>query len=982
MKKIITIFVKYPFYSKLIVAFLIFSGGIALLNMKKSFFPGRSSREIFVSITYPGASPKEMEEGLTVRIEQAVRGIVGIKEINSTSSENFASVIITTTGEFDIDETLQEVKNSVDAISSFPIDAEKPIIYKRRSNTPAMYLGLSGDVDLITLKKYAQQIEDDFRTSGVISQVSLLGYPPLEISVEVTEETLLRYNLTFDEISRAIAQNNSDISAGMIKSTDEEILIRSRARSVDPDMIGEITIRAKDDGSNLLIRDVANVKMKFADVTNKMLMNGKQAINISINKLATEDLEAISIYCNNYVKEFNSKNMGAKLYITFDFLKILKSRLDLLYYNGGIGLLLVIVSLGLFLSFRLSLWVAWGIPASFLAMFIVANMNGITINMISLFGMILVIGILVDDGIVIGENIFTHFEKGKTPKRAAIDGTMEVLPAVVTSILTTVVAFSPLFLLEGRMEFLYEMAFVVVFSLLFSLLEAFFVLPAHIGTPHVLRSKHRAEKTKNIRKYLEKGVNYLKFNIYGKFLKKMIQWKWVAFSIPLAILFITIGLFKGGIIKTTFFPSIPFDSFNVNISFKPGAGEKQTYEFLKQFDNAVWEVNNELMKEYETSVPYVNFTFLNVGNAFDGQQTGSHAGNIFVLVADLEGRKISSFQIADRVRKKIGVIPEAEKLTVSGRNRWGSPVSISLLGKSLEELKQAKEFLLNGMSLIPSLVNITDNNAPGKREIRLKLKPKAYFLGLNHASISKQIRNGFFGGQAQRLQSGKDEIRVWVRYPKSDRVNIGQLESMKIKTAAGEFPLSELATYTIERGPVSIHRYNGSKEIRIDADLADPYEPVPPIIAQIRRTIIPELMTKYPGVSIQYQGQQKDTNEAASEMIHYFGIAFSLMIIILMIHFKSFSQPMIIIAMIPLAWIGASWGHGFEGIPVSMLSAWGMVALSGVIINDAVVFLAKYNSNLLEGQTVSEAAYSAGIARFRAILLTSITTVAGLYPIV
>jgi multidrug efflux pump subunit AcrB len=348
----------------------------------------------------------------------------------------------------------------------------------------------------------------------------------------------------------------------------------------------------------------------------------------------------------------------------------------------------------------------------------------------------------------------------------------------------------------------------------------------------------------------------------------------------------------------------------------------------------------------------------------------------------MEGSKISSFGIVNRVKQKIGEVPGAEKFTIGGQHRFGKPVSISLLGTNLEALNDAKEMLLKEMREIDTITDIADTNALGKREVRLKLKPKAYFLGLDHASISSQVRQGFYGGFAQRLQSGKDELWVWVRYPKTGRQNLGQLETMKIKTPKGEYPLSELADYHIERGPVNIQRYNSSREIRVEADLVDPYTPVPPILSRIRQTIIPGIKAKYPDIRVFYQGQQKAGNEAMMDFTRNLLIAFAIIVLLLMIHFKSFLQWIIIVMLIPLAWVGAAWGHGLEGIPVSMLSLWGMLALSGVIINDAVVFLSKFNSSLLEGMSVKEAVYEAGTARFRAILLTSITTVAGLYPIV
>lgn len=982
MRKLISVFVKYQFYANLIIAILIGGGIFSLLSMKKSFFPQRSTTEIFVSVAYPGASPKEMEEGITMRIEEAIRGIVGIKEVSSTSTENFASILITITGEFGIDETLQEVKNSVDGITSFPIDAEKPIVFKRRARTNAIFMSLFGDVDLYALKKYADQIENDLYNSGIISQLMITGHPNLEISIEVSEENLLRHNLTFDQIAAAVRLNNRDISAGMIRSDEEEIIIRSRARSYDPNEIGNIIISAKPDGSFLKIRDIGEVKMKFADVANRGYMNGTPSVSFQIFKLGTEDLEEISTYLREYVAEFNDRHEQVKLEITYDFREMLGARLQLLYRNGGIGLLLVLIALGLFLSLRLSFWVAWGIPASFLGMFIVAAIFGITINMISLFGMILVIGILVDDGIVIAENIYTHFENGKSPKKAAVDGTMEVLPAVTTSVTTTIIAFTPLLMLQGRMEMMYEMAFVVIFSLIFSLGEAFFVLPAHLGTSFILRSKERNTFGSRVRKRLDKMVAFLRFKVYARILRFAIRWRYILVVTPAALILITVGLFQGGIIKSTFFPAIPFDFFNVNVAFTPGSGEKQTYNYLTRFEDAIWEVNQDLMEEFNDTTNYINYTFLDVGNAFNGRENGAHAGGIFVLLRNLEGSQISSFEIVERVRNKIGPVPEADKYTVGGVNTFGTPVSISLLGKDLAELQDAKAFVMSEMGKIEVLKDITDNNAIGKREVQLKLKQKAYFLGLTHDDISRQVRQGFFGGQAQRLQIGRDEVRVWVRYPKSDRMNLGQMEAMKIKTPQGEYPLSELATYEIERGPVNIQRFNGTREVRIVADLHDPYQPVPPILEKINQDIIPAMQNLYPGIRVEYQGQQRSSNEAMEDLGRYYGIAFILIILIIMVHFKSFSQGLIILMMIPLGWLGAIWGHGIEGIPVSMLSAWGMVAVSGVIINDAVVFLSKYNTLIKAGKKVEEAVFEAGIARFRPILLTTITTTVGLYPII
>lgn len=985
MRKIIERFVEYPVYANLIIAVVILAGGVSMLSLKKSFFPETESRILSVTVFYPGASPVEMEEGVTTRIEEAVRGLIGIKEITSTSSENMSSVSIETTGEYPINEILQEVKNAVDGISSLPSAAERPIVSKRRSRAAAIRMELvpvdDYEIGLMALKDYAQRIEEDFLNSGVMSQISLSGYPQPEISVEIREQELLRYNITFDQIVRAIQNNNQDISGGELKSEEEEYLIRLRSRSADPDKLGDIILKAESDGGFIHIRDVADVKKKFADSPNKQWTNGKPSVSINVQKLPEEDLDAITDWAKSYIKEFNMRNQGVEIIISRAFLDILQSRLNLLTRNGSLGLILVIIALSMFLSFRLSLWVSWGIPFSFLAMFVAAHFLGVTINLQSLFGMILVIGILVDDGIVIAENIYLHFENGKSPMHAAVDGTMEVMPAVLTSVATTIVAFSPLLFLMGtRMEMMYHVAIVVIASLFFSLFEAFLVLPAHLASDKVLSRKSLEAKKRGIKKYFEKFIVWLRDRIYHHFLNWVIKWRYIASSIPIALVLITAGLFMGGHIRSTFFPMVDFDSFTLNVAFTPGDGEKQTLDFLDEFEKAIWEVNDEIGEELGLDYNIIERTSKSLGSAFSGQERGAHAGSINVFPIDLEGYALSGRDISTRVSMKIGRVPEASKFTVGGRNRWGSPISIGLMSKNLDELNEAKEFMLEKLNEMPQLKDVNENIALGKQEIRLDIKPKAYFLGLDEATIARQVRQGFYGAQAQRLQVGRDELRVWVRYPKSDRVTLGQLENMKIKTATGYYPLSELADYHMERGPVAINRFNGSREIRVEAETVDPLASVPEILEQIEHEIMPELEAQFAGIRYIYQGQQKYSKEAMGQAGKYYLFAFALMFMILVLHFKSAPKAFIIVLMIPISLLGVAWGHGLHGQPLSIMSLWGAVALTGVIINDAIVFFAKYDGLLLAGKTVQEAVKEAGKIRLRPIILTSITTTIGLFP--
>ncbi len=982
MKKLVELFVRFPFYANLILVFLIIVGGISLLSMKKSFFPERESHYLRVSVSYPGASPVEMEEGVTSRIEEAVRAIPGIYEINSVSSENSSSVTIEIQPQYDVDEALIEVKNAVDGISALPSAAERPIVSKTRTTSPGARLLVTGDVDLMTLKSYAQQIEEDFLASGLISQVGISGYPALEISVETNEDDLLRYGLTFSDIQNAITLNNQDISGGQIRSYDEELLIRLRSRSADPNKIGNIILRANTDGSVIRIRDIATVKKKFSDVSNKSLENGKPLINITVQKLITEDLDEIDKYVKNYVEEFNASNQGVELILTRSYLDVLRTRLDLLYQNGGQGLILVVLILGMMLSTRLSLWVAWGIPSSFLGMFIIVNMMGVTINMMSLFGMILVIGILVDDGIVIGENIFQHFERGKSPMRAAVDGTVEVIPAVLASVATTVVAFSPLIWITGRMEMMYEMAVIVIASLLVSLFESFLVLPAHLGNKHVLNRKVLVRKATGLRKYTEGFFSWLRDYAYDRVIKLVLEWRYIVIAIPVAMIVITLGLIGGQLIKTTFFPRMEHDSFNINIAFTPGAGERQTMKYLERFDSIVWVVNKELMEDYNDTIPIIENSIVNLGSGFSGDESGSHTGNVDVSPRDSESTGISSYEIIERIRKKIGLLPEAEKYSIGASSRFGDPVSIGLLSQNVEELEAGRDFLMEKLVEYSQLKDVVNTNAMGKQEILLELKPQAYMLGLSESFIASQVRQAFYGGQAQRLQVGRDELRIWVRYPADGRERIGQLEQMKVKTSQGDYPLLELVDYEMKRGPVNINRFNGKREIRVNADLVDPDASVTEILEVIKMEVIPELKLLYPGITVKFQGQQKESERNMSDLMFLFPMAFLAIVFILMISFKSFEQPLIIIIMIPISILGSVWGHGLHGKPLSILSLWGIVALSGVIVNDAVVFLSTYNRLITEGFKVKAAIIEAGKSRLRPIILTTLTTSVGLYPLI
>ena len=981
MRALLITFVKRPIIGNSLIAFLVFAfiGWLAgFWGVNTSFFPERTSKRISISVAYYGASPQEMEEGVTTRIEESLKGISGIDEIKSVSSENVASIIVTGVYNADFDELMTDVKNAVDRISSFPENAERPVIFKQKPSETVAFMNLAGDMDLIDLKKQAELIEDMFLAKGVVSQMEVTGYPELELAIELDEKMLTRYNLTFDEISNAIRFNNMDMSGGAIKAKDEEIFIRSRNRSLKPVDLENIIIRSLEDGSQLRLKEVASVTKKFSETPFRSYFKEKPSISVVIKKLPEEDLQSISEYIQDYAKQYNAEHEDKKLTILFDFNTLLDQRIETLASNGFQGLILVLILLGLFLNVRLSIWVAWGIPASFIGMFIIGSFVGITINMISLFGMILVVGILVDDGIVIAENIYKHYESGANRFEAVIDGTMEVFPAVFTSVTTTMICFVPLLLSEGS-DFIGEMSVVVIASLGFSLIEAFVVLPMHLASKKILNpeTKHQRSWSQNLflivrRRFYDTILNSILRSRMAIYLSVFIGF----FVVP-AITFTMIGT---GQIKTTFFPSIPFDEFSIDVAFKPGEREDKTEDYLRKFNSSVLEVNQEVIEE--TGDTILKYTSINVGTTQQIGQTGGHAGHVYISV-DSEDKSIDVYEFIERIRKRIGEVPEAEQLIIGKYSRWGKPVSLGLLGKDIEELQGAKKEVMTILKNMSSVRDISDNTSTGKREILLELKPEAYALGFRTSEIIRQIRQGFFGDEIQRIQEGTDEVKVWVRYNEANRQSILQLENMKIRGPRGEqIPLTSLADYRIERGIEKINHYNGSREIRIEAEKRNYYESTTELLDSVSKKVDPILASNYPGVKLTYGGERRRGTRAIQSLQKYGIPAVVIMFVLIMIHFGSFSQGIIFLPLIIIGFCCASFGHWIRDIPLSVLSAYGIMALLGVIVNDAVVMIDKYNSSIKEGRDMFESAFIAGISRFRPIVLTSITTVAGLLPLI
>ena len=952
--------------------------------MPKSFFPELPPNKIYVNVSYPGASPQEIEEGITTRVEESLNGIEGIKEVTSTSSENISNVTIELNTGFEIDEVLQDIKNSVDAIYSFPEGAEKPTVQKQKTRgmggmgNMVGYYALTGPNDLWLLKEKSDEIEQDLLNDDEISQIQVIGYSPIIISVEIDETELLRHKLNFNIISQAIKQSNIDISAGSVKTNQDEIIIRSNNRKTTKSGIENIVIKTFKNGDILHLKDIAKVALEFSDIPMKSYVNGKRAINFLIKKTPEEDLKKIGKSVQNYTSKFNNLNKDYKIITLFQFSDMLDQRIATLSENLIIGLILVLIILGFFLSFRLSLWVAFGIPFSFVGMIAIGIFYGMTINMISLFGMILVVGILVDDGIVIAENIYAHYERGKNPMQAALDGTMEVVTPVFTSVITTVFAFSTLLFVGGQMEMMQEMAFSVIAALLFSLIEAFLILPAHLSSKSVLdnntNSKFSVIKEKVEIKVVEMREFYKKINI--RFINNYRKHVWAPF---IFIVFVSI-LIIGGLIRFTFFPSVPFNEVKVEFCYTPGEREYRVENFLWYVDSIINNYHNELIEKYEDTI-FTDIS-LNIGFTEDLGVSGSHAGGLRLAVK--ENDLISTIAISNEIQRRIhpDSIAMMDKISVGGFQQFGKAVSISLQSENSIELKKAVSWLKEKIISNNMVKEVLDNGGIGNREIHLKLKEKAYALGLNEITIMQQIRQGFFGEEVQRLIIGRDEVKIWLRYPESNRNSISDLDKVNIKTLTGEaYPLSEIANYEYKRGSVRINHINGVKEIRVDANLYNS-EYSAEVNDEIERKYLGIMKNKFPLVNYQIMGQAEEAADSGKRLAIAFLISLILIVLTISLNFKSFYQARLILMVIPIGLFSAMLGHGIMGRPFSTLSVWGVIALIGILVNDAVVMLDLFNRNLKKGMNIKDAAIEAGTGRFRAIILTTITTFVGLFPLI
>ena len=998
MNRAIAWFAENSVAANLLMVVILASGLITIGGIELEIFPEFSADVVSVSVVYRGAAPEEVEEGVCVRIEEAVQSIEGIERIRSTASENRGSVNIELIPGADARRVLEDVKSAVDAIDTFPDETEQPLIQEVVLRRQVVNVAVSGDADEATLKYLGEQVRDEITAIPGITQAELSGARPYEVSIEVSEAALRRFNLTFDEVVRAVRRSSLDLPGGAIKTDGGEILLRTKGQAYRGTAFENIVLRTRPDGAALTVGDVATVVDGFADADISGRFDLEPGVMVQVFRVGEQDALEISRKVKEYIKSAESRMPeGISLTIYADFSRILEGRLNLMLKNGRGGFILVLVILALFLRLRLAFWIALGIPISFLGAIALMPTVGASINLISLFAFIVVLGIVVDDAIVVGENIYRRFQQGERGLRGAIAGAQEVAVPVTFAVLTSIAAFSPLLMVPGTsgkiMRLIPE---IVILTLIFSLVESLFILPAHLAHARLRGRKKTTSRIGGLLRRFRDGfssrLDWIIHQVYRPFLERCLEWRYLSASVGVAALTLTAGLILGGWIGFVFLPQVPADNVAAILTMPQGTPAEATARVVRRLEASAIRLQREL--ESETDEKIFTHMLALVGDqplraaqrdnrGRNASYSGAHLGEVNIELTPAEERSISSIEIARRWRTLAGPIPDATELTfTSSLFSVGEPINIQLTGPDYGELRAAAEKLKMRLAEYPGVLDIADSFRPGKKEVKLTLTEEARLLGLTMADLARQVRQAFYGEEAQRIQRGRDDVRVMVRYPESERRSMNNLESMRLRTPEGvEVPFSVAARTEPGRGYAAIRRTDRQRIVSVTADVDEGTTNANEVLADVTARVLPAIVADHPRVRFSLEGEQREQQESMAGLTRSFGMALFVIFGLLAIPFRSYLQPLIIMAVIPFGFVGAVMGHIIMGLDLTILSVFGLVALSGVVINDSLVMVDFINRRRKEGNDLQDAIRQSGMARFRPILLTSLTTFAGLTPL-
>jgi multidrug efflux pump subunit AcrB len=998
MNRAIEWFAANHVVANLLMAFIIAAGLFTIPTITKEIFPEFSLDFLTVSVRYLGAAPEEVEEGVCVKIEEAIQDLEGIKRLTSTSTEGVGAVMVELEADTDSREMLNDIKARVDAIDTFPEETEKPVIAELSNRRQVIDVAVSGRVDEATLKTIGERVRDELSAIQGISQVVLVSARPYEISIEISEEALRRYNLTFDAVASAVRRSSLDLPGGSIRTEGGEILLRTKGQAYRGAEFEKLVLFTRTDGTRLLLGDVARVVDGFAETDQSARFSGEPAVGIRVFRVGDQNALDIARLVKEYVAEAQPRTPeGVTLTAWNDFSRILRGRLDLMIRNARTGYILVFICLALFLKFRLAWWVSLGIPISFLGAFWMLPTLGVTINLISLFAFIVVLGIVVDDAIIVGENIFRRHEQGDSGYEGSATGAKEVSVPVIFGVLTTIAAFFPLLFVTGVTgKIMRVIPIIVITTLVFSLIESLLILPAHLSR---VRQKKGTSRIGGVwgrfqARFADRLAWFIR-NVYKPSLNIGLRFRYATFALAIVTLMLTVGIVGAGWIKFIYFPNVESDYVSAALTMPPGTPIEATADAMKKLEDSALRLQENLGEQTGNDRPSpLKHIFTSVGeqplrqmrSARMGAPASVSTSNIGEIALELrpsEKRTITSSEIARRWRESTEPIADVVELVYSSSIfSAGEPINIQLTGLNIDNLQAAADRLKEKLTDYTGVFDITDSFRAGKQEVKLALKPAAETFGVTLADLGRQVRQAFYGEEAQRIQRGRDDVRIMIRYPEDQRRSIGDLENMRIRTAnGGEVPFSLVAEAELGRGYSTIQRVDRQRAINVTADVDASKANAGEILAELEAEHIPAILADYPGVSYSLEGEQREQSETMSGLIRGFMFALIVIYALMAIPFKSYIQPLIVMSVIPFGFVGAVWGHMIMRIDLSILSMFGLVALTGVVVNDSIVLVHFINNRRKNGVPLFEAVQQAGQARFRAILLTSMTTFAGLLPL-
>ena len=969
MRSLIKFMANNPVAANLFMLVFILGGLFSGHFIKQEIFPDIELDIIEISVSYFGAGPEDIEEGILLQIEDALRGIDGIKEIRSIAREGVGQVFVEVYPDKDTDQVLQDIKNAVDRIVTFPDAAERPVIRRLLRKRQVLYLAVYGDASQTTLRFWAERIRDKLLSSKRISQVEITGTTTHEITIYVSENNLRKYNLTLEQIAKIVKESSIDIPAGQIKTSTEQIQIRTKGKRYYAKDFKNITVLTKDFGL-IPLGQIAQIKDSFKDIDLLSRFDGKPSVMIEVYRTGDEKPTEISKIVHNTVREF-SEILPSTIHLSIwkDRSQMLKDRIALLLKNAFLGLILVIIILGLFLELKLAFWVMLGIPISFLGAIAIMPFMNVSINMISLFAFIMALGIVVDDAIVVGENIFEHRKRGESPIKAAVSGTIQVAGPVILSIATSILAFLPLLFIEGSTgKFIGVIPKIVISILLISLFECLFILPCHLTN-----SKEIEHFGSTLRKALDRRLKIFLDNSYSKAISWLMRNRYFTISTGLAFLIVTIGLIGGGIIKFHFMPKIESDTIKVTIKMASGTSIIQTAKVAKYIEKLALKT----VKHFEKEHPHL---FRHIYTKID--KNAQDIAYISLFLAPANERGISSNKISNYWRSLIGPIPGVEYIKFKNDLvRMGENIHIRIFAKDFKVLEGAGKEIIAKLEEYPGVLDISTDMQKGQREIQIILKPEAKALGLTTWSLGNQIRAAFYGAEALRMMRGENEVWVMSKYPENERRTLSTLYHMRVVTPEGmRIPLikaakvKEIKTYNV------INRVDRNRALNITASVDEKLTNAKEVIDDLKETFLKDLKNKYLLSSVTLEGESRRSSETMASMKKGFLLALLAMYVLLAIPFKSYKVPVIIMLTIPLGVVGGVWGHFLLGYSLSIMSLFGMVALSGVVVNDSLLLLDYIRLLRSKGVKTFDAAIIASKRRFRPIILTSLTTFFGLAP--